>query len=73
MLLPTEEIDADQALLSVGATLISLLETPAGDGLGPVGTVPSTHPAHGPSREGRLRLVRAGPVHAVHPSGRPVE
>ena len=29
MLLPTEEIDADQALLSVGATLISLLETPA--------------------------------------------
>ena len=29
MLLPTEEIDADQALLSVGATLISLLEAPA--------------------------------------------
>ena len=26
MLLPTEEIDADQALLSIGATLISLLE-----------------------------------------------
>ena len=29
MLLPTKEIDADQALLSVGGTLISLLETPA--------------------------------------------
>ena len=29
MLLPTKEIDADQALLSVGATLISLLKTPA--------------------------------------------
>ena len=29
MLLPTEEIDADRALLSVGGTLISLLKTPA--------------------------------------------
>ena len=29
MLLPTKEIDPDQALLSVGATLISLLEAPA--------------------------------------------
>lgn len=28
MLLPTKGIDADRALLSVGATLISLLETP---------------------------------------------
>ena len=29
MLLPTEEIDADQALLSMGGSLISLLKTPA--------------------------------------------
>ena len=28
MLLPTEEINADQTLLSVGTTLISLLEAP---------------------------------------------
>ena len=29
MLLPTKEIDPDQALLSVGGSLISLLKTPA--------------------------------------------
>ena len=51
MLLPTEEIDADQALLSVGATLISLLETPA--------TV-----AH--LREGRVPRQAGSPPAAAH-------